>query len=99
TRSYGDWSSDVCSSDLAQVADVGVIGRPDAVHTEEVIAMIVPVKMPENRQELADALRAFCRQHLAPYEVPQKVEFLDKLPRSARSEERRVGEEWGGGWA
>ncbi len=67
----------------AQVADVGVIGRPDAVHTEEVIAMIVPVKMPENRQELADVLRAFCRQHLAPYEVPQKVEFLDKLPRSA----------------
>jgi acyl-CoA synthetase (AMP-forming)/AMP-acid ligase II len=66
-----------------QVADVAVIGRPDSVHTEEVIAMIVPVKPPENRQEFADALRAFCRQHLAPYEVPAKVEFLDKLPRSA----------------
>src|ERR1700710_957897 len=48
-----------------QIADAAVIGRPDSVHTEEVIAMVVPRVMPENRQELADALRAFCRQHLA----------------------------------
>ena len=66
-----------------QVADAAVIGRPDPVHTEEVVAIIVPKVMPENRQEFADALRAFCRQHLAPYEVPAKIEFLDKLPRSA----------------
>jgi long-chain acyl-CoA synthetase len=65
------------------IADAAVIGRPDAVHTEEVVAMVVPTTPPEKRQELADALRAYCRQHLAPYEVPAKVEFLDKLPRSA----------------
>ena len=66
-----------------QVADAAVIGRPDAVHTEEVVAIVVAKSLPENRQELADALRAFCRQHLAAYEVPSKVEFVDKLPRSA----------------
>jgi long-chain acyl-CoA synthetase len=65
------------------IADAAVIGRPDPVHTEEVIAMVVLKAPPEKREELADALRAYCRQHLAPYEVPAKVEFLDKLPRSA----------------
>src|SRR5258708_21150224 len=66
-----------------QVADVAVIGRPDPVHTEEVIAMVVTAKMPEKRQELADELRPFCRKHLAPYEVPAKIEFHGTLPRSA----------------
>jgi long-chain acyl-CoA synthetase len=65
------------------IADAAVIGRPDPVHTEEVVAMVVPHTIPEKRQELADSLRAYCRQHLAPYEVPAKVEFLTKLPRSA----------------
>jgi long-chain acyl-CoA synthetase len=66
-----------------KVADAAIIGRPDPVHTEEVVAYVVPSSPPENRQELADGLRAFCRQHLAPYEVPAKVEFLETLPRSA----------------
>ena len=66
-----------------QIIDAGVIGRPDTVHTEEVTAYVVPKVMPENREEFAAALRAFCRQHLAPYEVPAKIEFLEKLPRSA----------------
>jgi long-chain acyl-CoA synthetase len=65
-----------------KILDAAVIGRPDPVHTEEVIAMVVPKKMPENRQELVDEIRAYCRQHLAPYEVPARVEFLDKLPRN-----------------
>lgn len=64
------------------VADAAVIGRPDTVHTEEVIAMIVPKVMPENPEEFVAALRVYCRQHLAPYEVPAKVEFLERLPRT-----------------
>lgn len=34
------------------------------------------------QQSLADELRALCREHLAPYEVPKHFEFLDQLPRS-----------------
>ena len=66
-----------------RIADAAVIGRPDTVHTEEVVALVVLKSPPENREELANALRAYCRQHLAPYEVPAKIEFLDRLPRSA----------------
>lgn len=66
-----------------QVVDVAVIGRPHAVHTENVVAFVV-VKTPAlDRAALAGELRAFCRQHLAPYEVPAKFEFTERIPRSA----------------
>jgi len=66
-----------------RVLDAGVIGRPDPVHTEEVVAFVVPAGGVEDRDALAEELRRFCRKHLAPYEVPQRVEFAESLPRSA----------------
>ena len=55
-----------------QVADVAVVGRADPVHTEHVVAVIVPAQdsglngQPSAKQALANSLRALCRQHLAP---------------------------------
>lgn len=66
-----------------RVADAGVIGRPDPVHTEEVVAFVVARGELSDRDALTQEIRSFCRLHLAPYEVPAKVEFIDKLPRSA----------------
>ncbi len=65
-----------------QVADVAVVGRFDAVHTERVIAVVVPRGEVADRDVLARELRALCREHLAPYEVPSDVEFRAELPRS-----------------
>jgi acyl-coenzyme A synthetase/AMP-(fatty) acid ligase len=48
-----------------------------------VVAVVVPAIKPEDPKQLEGDLRAHCRQHLAPYEVPAKVEFVEKLPRSA----------------
>jgi long-chain acyl-CoA synthetase len=68
----------------AQVADVAVIGVSDPIHTEEVLAVVVPANTePEKENELAEALRTLCRQRLAPYEVPARVQFMKQLPRSA----------------
>lgn len=64
------------------VADAAVIGRPDPVHTEEVIAVIVPTSPALDPDTLASALRGLCRDHLAPYEVPARFEFTDRIPRS-----------------
>ena len=64
------------------VADAAVIGRPDPIHTEVVIAVIVPKVAEANREALIDALKAECREHLAPYEVPMHFEFVEKIPRS-----------------
>jgi long-chain acyl-CoA synthetase len=65
------------------VKDVAVFGRPDPEHTERVAAVIAPAPPADEQEKLADELRALCREHLAPYEVPQDIEFMDQLPRSA----------------
>ncbi len=66
-----------------RVADTTVISRPDPVHTEEVVAFIVPDSPALDRRALEGELRGLCRQHLAPYEVPSTFEFTDQIPRSA----------------
>jgi long-chain acyl-CoA synthetase len=68
-----------------RIADAAVIGRPDAVHTEKVVAVCVTSSplAPEDEAPLAEELRLLCREHLAPYEVPAVVEFREVLPRSA----------------
>jgi long-chain acyl-CoA synthetase len=66
-----------------RVTDVAVIGRPDPVHTEEVVAFVVVNTADVDRDALTTDLKALCRQHLAPYEVPLKFEFVETIPRSA----------------
>lgn len=67
----------------ASVAEAAVVGRADPVHTEEVVAVIVPAPSAPDHDVLADELQKLCRKHLAPYEVPSKFEFTDQVPRSA----------------
>ena len=79
-----------------RVTDVAVVGRADPVHTEIVVAYVVakpPSVKPDphsngehlaqDRAQLGEELKALCREHLARYEVPAEIEFLDELPRSA----------------
>ncbi len=65
------------------IADVAVVGRDDPVHTQKVVAVIVPSIKPEHPAQFETELRAYCREHLAPYEVPAIFEIVEKLPRSA----------------
>lgn len=66
----------------SQVKDAAVIGRTDPVHTEIVTALIVTEQPGAGEEKLTDELRALCRKHLAPYEVPGQFEFLKELPRN-----------------
>lgn len=65
-----------------RVADVAVVGRPDPVHTEVVVAVVVATSETQESDRLSEVLRSLCKQHLAPYEVPTAFEFVDALPRS-----------------
>lgn len=67
-----------------RVTDVAVVGRPDPVHTELVVAVVsmTPPPPPEEHKRISHDLRALCREHLAPYEIPAEIEFLDVLPRN-----------------
>ncbi len=61
------------------VAEVGVAGIADATKGEAVKAWVV-LRAGQTAAE-AD-LRAFCREKLAPYKVPSKVEFRGELPKT-----------------
>jgi O-succinylbenzoic acid--CoA ligase len=69
------------------VADVLVVGRADAEWGHAVTAVVVP-RDPAAPPQLAD-LRAFARDHLAPYALPRRVEFVPALARTALGKLRR----------
>src|SRR5207248_5394797 len=95
--SYGDWSSDVCSSDLMELPNVSFAALPKSTNGDK-----------QARANLNDLLQQFrpdiLHLHYVSFvswypwtarlqSVPQ-IFFTDHHSRP-RSEERRVGTEWG----
>lgn len=62
-----------------KVLEVGVGGVPDPNRGEAVKAWIV-VKPGENLT--VEELKAYCKEHLAPYKVPSHYEFRSELPKT-----------------
>jgi long-chain acyl-CoA synthetase len=58
------------------VVDCAVFGVPDARLGEQLLA-VVEVREPVTAEELL----GFCRDHLADFKVPARVEFVAELPR------------------
>ena len=65
--------------DHPKVLEVGVGGIPDPQRGETVKAWIV-LKPGETVTE--EELKAFCKEHLAPYKVPTHYEFRSELPKT-----------------
>lgn len=61
------------------VAEVGVRGFPDPARGEVAVAFVVPRpgKLPTPEE-----LRAWCKEHLAPFKVPARIAFKTELPKS-----------------
>ncbi|MGH9144163.1 MAG: long-chain-fatty-acid--CoA ligase [Vicinamibacterales bacterium] len=81
TSGYQVWPREIEEAIAAHpaVAEVGVAGVPDAVKGEVVKAWVV--RREGHTVSEAD-LRAFCRERLAPYKIPAKVEFRADLPKT-----------------
>ena len=69
----------------ALVADCFVYGEQDANGSETVCADIVPVSAEVSREELLDA----CRPRLAPYKLPAKIRFVEKLEKTPTGKSKR----------
>jgi long-chain acyl-CoA synthetase len=61
------------------VLEVGVAGIPDPVKGEVVKAWVV---LRGEGSTTEAELRAYCKERLAPYKVPAKVEFRKDLPKT-----------------
>jgi len=59
------------------VGQVSVVGVPDDIAGEKVVAFIIPMA-GTNTTKIA--ILNFCRNNMAPYKVPHDVRFVDKFP-------------------
>lgn len=66
------------------VREVAVVGFKDADGLDKPRAFVALGDGREPSPALAEELKAYVRERLAPYKAPRDVRFLDALPRSDR---------------
>ena len=69
------------------VRDAAVCGVPDPIWGEQVVAFVV---VAETSPVTADEIIAYCRNHLADYKCPGRVEFWQELPRTAGGDAQKA---------
>lgn len=62
------------------IFEVAVVGVPDAVMGEEVLAFVMP---REGKRLDEDELKEFCRGKMAAYKIPRYFRFVDNLPKTS----------------
>jgi fatty-acyl-CoA synthase/long-chain acyl-CoA synthetase len=60
------------------VVEAAVLGVPDERWGEMIVAAVIP---EQGAQVSEEELKNLCRQHLAGFQVPKKIFFLDEFPR------------------
>ena len=61
------------------VLEAGVAGVPDETKGEVAHAWVV---LKAGHTATAEELRMYCRERLAPYKVPARIEFRSELPKT-----------------
>lgn len=64
---------------LPAVKECAVVGIPDAVKGEAVAAFVV---LAAGAAVSADEIEVFCRERMAAYKVPRRIELVDAVPKS-----------------
>lgn len=91
-ENISSWEVEKVLASHDAVAEVAVIGVPDEVSEEEVMAVVV---RKEGADLTAEQLLDFCVPRLAHFAVPRYVRFVDELPKtpSQRIEKYRLREQ------
>jgi long-chain acyl-CoA synthetase len=61
------------------VSDAAVIGVPDELRGEKVIAYVV---LKEGSVATQEEIIKYCRDNIAKYKIPKKIIFKDELPKT-----------------
>ncbi len=69
------------------VADAAVVGVPDSMYDEAVMAFVV---LSEQTTADEEEILEFCRARLSKFKVPSTVEFMDEFPRTSTGKIRKV---------
>ncbi|MFN3340094.1 MAG: AMP-binding protein [Dietzia sp.] len=69
---------------------VAVIGVPDDLRGEAIVAYVVPAEGTSGTDELAREIQALVKERLAFYQYPREVRFLDQLPTTNTGKIRRA---------
>ena len=72
------------------VAQAAVVGAPDKVRGQVVMAFVVTASGAAAGPELEVALREHVRTRLAAYQYPRIVEFVDELPMTSSAKVNRA---------
>jgi fatty-acyl-CoA synthase len=72
------------------VADVQVIGVPDAKYGEEVMAWVKLGDTPEALATTEQAIKDFCKGKIAHYKVPRYVKFTTEFPMTVTGKVRKI---------
>lgn len=62
-----------------KVLDAAAVGVPDRLRGEKVILYVV---LKEGENALGEEIMGFCKERLAKYKVPKKVEFRKEIPKT-----------------
>ncbi|MFD7972480.1 AMP-binding protein [Streptomyces clavifer] len=71
-----------------KIADVQVVGVPDAAYGEEILACVIP-RDPADPPTLDD-VTAYCRERLAHYKIPRRLQVLETFPMTVSGKVRKV---------
>ncbi|MGG5506517.1 MULTISPECIES: acyl-CoA synthetase [unclassified Myroides] len=72
------------------VIESAVVASPHNIKGFEVKAFIILKDIQQGNAALAEELFQFSREHLAPYKMPRKIEFVTELPKTISGKIKRV---------
>ncbi len=64
------------------VAESAVVGKPDEIKGEIIVAFVATIKGVEETDDLKKDIRAFVRTSLGPVAMPSEVHFVPDLPKT-----------------